>query len=59
MLERVILACLAKDPTRRPSTARGILELFERSSIARDWTSGDAAAFWARHGDRIVAEGPA
>ena len=58
MLERVILACLAKDPTRRPSTARGILELFERSSIARDWTSGDAAAFWSRHGDRIVEEGP-
>ena len=57
MLERVILACLAKDPTRRPSTARGILELFERSSVARDWTSGDAAAFWARNGDRIVEEG--
>ena len=59
MLERVLLSCLAKDPTRRPSTARGILELFERSSVARDWTSGDAAAFWARHGDRIVEEGPA
>jgi tRNA A-37 threonylcarbamoyl transferase component Bud32 len=56
MLERVLLSCLAKDSSRRPSTARGILELFERSSVARDWTSADAAAFWARHGDRIVEE---
>ena len=59
VLERVLLACLAKDPTHRPSTARGILDLFERSSVARDWTSADAAAFWARHGDRIVEEGAA
>jgi tRNA A-37 threonylcarbamoyl transferase component Bud32 len=54
VLERVLLACLAKDPALRPASARGILELFERSPLARGWSSADAAAFWTRHGERII-----
>ncbi len=55
VLERVILASLAKDPKTRPQSAREILALFDRSPPAVGWTPSDAAAFWAAHGDSFAA----
>ena len=56
VLERVLLASLAKDRARRPRSAREILALFDRSPLVSGWTLADAAAFWAEHGDRIAAD---
>ncbi len=59
VLERVLLASVAKDPRQRPQSAREILDLFERSSpVARGWTAADAAAFWAEHGEQMVKGEP-
>jgi serine/threonine protein kinase len=52
-LERVILACLAKRPAERPQSTREIVELLERSPLARAWTKDDADAFWAAQRARI------
>ena len=52
-LERVILACLAKGPAERPQSTREIVELLERSPLARVWTKEDADAFWAAQRGRI------
>jgi serine/threonine-protein kinase len=48
-LERVVLACLAKDPADRPA---GVLELRRRLSAcacAGAWTEAEATAWWAEH----------
>ena len=52
-LERVILACLAKGPAERPQSAREIVELLERSPLARAWTKEDADSFWGAERGRI------
>jgi hypothetical protein len=50
-LESLILACLEKDPARRPAGAReleqGLLPL------ATGWTEEAARHFWEDHGDRL------
>jgi hypothetical protein len=55
MLERLLIASLAKEPTRRPRSVREILGMLERSPVATAWTVAHAAAFWAEHGERIAA----
>jgi len=48
-LERVIMACLAKDPSRRPPDARTLSRLLGRidlSSANRSWGWEGAAAWW-------------
>jgi hypothetical protein len=53
-LERVITACLAKDPRRRPQSAREILALFERSPLVNSWTVADANAFWTTNAGKLA-----
>jgi len=53
ILERVILACLAKRPGERPRSTRAIVALLELSPLASGWTRDAADAFWAAHHDRI------
>jgi serine/threonine-protein kinase len=47
-LERVILACLEKEPDARPQSARGVEQLLDACNVP-PWTEGDADAWWQRH----------
>jgi serine/threonine-protein kinase len=47
-LERVILACLEKDPGARPQSARDVERLLARCAIP-PWREEDADAWWQKH----------
>jgi len=48
-LEAAIAACVRKDPSTRPSSAQALIALLNRSALADQWTSADAAAWWSKH----------
>jgi eukaryotic-like serine/threonine-protein kinase len=50
-LERVILACLEKDPGRRPANARHIEH--DLLPLASGWTEEAAHRFWAEYGHQL------
>ena len=54
VLERTILACLAKRPGERPGSTCEIVAMLDRSHAAATWTTDDAEAFWAMHRARIA-----
>jgi serine/threonine protein kinase len=46
-LERLLLRCLEKDPSRRPADARELLAELEKLGIdERPWTQAEARAWW-------------
>jgi hypothetical protein len=45
-LERLILACLAKEPAWRPSSARALLESLDQCPSRTEWTRAQAQAWW-------------
>jgi serine/threonine-protein kinase len=47
-LEALVLACLEKDPGRRPQSAVELRQRLEACAI-EPWTNADAKAWWARH----------
>jgi serine/threonine-protein kinase len=47
-LERVILACLEKEPRARPADARTLEEMLRACDVPY-WREEDAAAWWERH----------
>ena len=47
-LEAIVLACLAKEPDRRPQSAAELLRLLEACAVA-PWNSENAQAWWQRH----------
>ena len=48
-LERIVLACLNKDPDRRPRDARALLRALSQTDVGPRWTVGDASAWWSAH----------
>jgi serine/threonine-protein kinase len=54
-LETWVLACLEKDPARRPSTAAEASALLERGGLGAEWTPAEARAWWAGRGRALAA----
>jgi eukaryotic-like serine/threonine-protein kinase len=47
--DHVVLACLEKDPTRRPQSARELSRLLAQVEIEDDWSSERRREWWNRH----------
>jgi len=48
-LDALVLACLEKDPARRPQDASAVLEALRRCRTADTWDHAAARAWWERH----------
>ena len=48
-LDAVVLACLAKDPSDRPQTARELARRLEAVPVGEEWTPELARAWWDTH----------
>ena len=47
-LEALVLACLAKDPAQRPTSATALARSLRAIPLERPWTAERAEAWWAR-----------
>jgi serine/threonine-protein kinase len=47
-LERVVMACLEKDPDRRPQSARELADRLAAVDLAEAWTERRSEAWWAQ-----------
>jgi serine/threonine-protein kinase len=54
-LEALILACLEKEPSRRPSDARTLQTALRRLAADHPWTEADGRRWWAESGDAVRA----
>jgi serine/threonine-protein kinase len=48
-LDRLVLACLAKDPAERPQSARDLSRLLAEVELPGPWTEDRARAWWLEH----------
>ena len=48
-LDRVVLACLAKDPAARPQTAKELSRLLAEIDAANPWTEERCREWWGKH----------
>jgi serine/threonine-protein kinase len=54
-LERVILACLEKDPARRPQSAAELASLLASSTLRESWNQERAEVWWRTHEPSLTA----
>jgi serine/threonine-protein kinase len=54
-LSALILACLEKDPVRRPASALACIAALDASEDVPAWTDEQASAWWSREGARLFA----
>ena len=57
-LERVVMACLEKDPERRPVSAGELASMLERCSDVPRWTRKNASEWWELHQPAAVGALP-
>jgi serine/threonine-protein kinase len=48
-LERIVMACLAKDPEDRPASALELAEQLRGCELSDTWTAKDAEDWWKQH----------
>jgi hypothetical protein len=48
-LDRIVLACLQKDPVARPQSAAELRRLLEECDTPDSWSEADARAWWSSH----------
>jgi serine/threonine-protein kinase len=48
-LDRIVLACLEKDPNKRPASALELWRLLGEVTIANPWSQDRAATWWNEH----------
>ena len=58
-LEKVLLACLAKRPEDRPSSAHALRDQLRACYAASRWTNQRASQWWIAHRDQLRARHPA
>jgi len=51
-LEDIIMACLRKDPKKRPQSARALSKMLEAIEAEEPWTDEQAAQWWQEHTER-------
>ena len=54
-LEAWVLACLEKDPARRPASASEAAARLERCGLAGEWKADEARAWWVARGRGLAA----
>lgn len=55
-LENAIMACLDKNPARRPQTARDLSKALTGGMKTPTWTVDDADAWWGRHERELMKD---
>jgi len=48
-LDHLVLACLAKDPAKRPQSAKELSQRLAAIEVAHAWTPDRARAWWEAH----------
>src|SRR5262245_49979771 len=48
-LDRIVMSCLAKDPSVRPQNAEELLRLLSRIRVRETWDNDSARAWWETH----------
>jgi hypothetical protein len=48
-LDALVLACLEKDPARRPPDALTVAQRLSECDGAREWSNAQAALWWQAH----------
>ena len=51
-LEELVMACLSKDPDRRPAGALELSGALAQTGVSRGWHPGDAQQWWVSNDPR-------